>query len=334
MKRRGNGEGTVLKLSNRNYKAIVVVGWRDDKHPIKRTKSGFRTVVEARAYIQELKKSKTCKRCFADFWNVYSNGEMQTVSEGTQRKYELAYKRLAPLCNRDLHDVHIDDLNALCTDLTANSAKSLRNLLSNLYQLAMAEEYVQSNLALLMTLPTEHGEKPRKAFTDAELHTLWSAWEHEHERMLGTILLMTYTGMMPIELLRLHTDNVHGSVIEDIGAKTEKRKAAPILVPDIVMPVLQWLCRHAEDGVLMPLNEKRYRERFKACLHEHGISTDHTPYDCRHTTATMYARLLDPNTLTEVMRHATLQMTEHYKHNRAEDILKQLNLGIKKDQGI
>lgn len=334
MKRRGNGEGTVLKLSNRNYKAIVVVGWKDDKHPIKRTKSGFRTATDARVYIQELKKTKTCKRCFADFWSIYSNGEMQTVSEGTQRKYELAYKRLAPLCNRDLHDVHIDDLNALCTDLTANSAKSMRNLLSNLYQLAMAEEYVSSNLALLMTLPTEHGEKPRKAFTDAELHTLWSAWEHEHERMLGTILLMIYTGMMPVELLNLRTENVRGSIITGVGAKTDKRKTTPIIVPDIALPVLRFLCEQAKDGQIMPMIDKRYREAFKRCMAEHGLSAEHTPYDCRHTTATMYARLLDPNTLTEVMRHATLQMTEHYKHNQAENILKQLNMGIKKDQGI
>ena len=333
MKRRGNGEGTVLKLSNRSYKAIVVVGWKDDKHPIKRTKSGFKTATEARAYIAELKKSRTCKRTFADYWAIYSNGEMQTVSDGTQRKYNLAYDRLGSLRTTDLHDVHIEDLNRLCTELTANSAKSMRNLLSKLYQLAMAEEYVQSNLALLMTLPTEHTEKAKTPFAKGEIATLWSAWEQKKERILGTILLCIYTGMMPIELLRLQVCNVHGSVIEDIGAKTEKRKSAPILVPDIVLPVLHWLCTHAEHGQIMPLTDKRYRERFKDCLQSIGISTDHTPYDCRHTTATLYAKLLDPNTLTEVMRHTNLQMTEHYKHNRAEDMLMKLNEGIKKERG-
>ena len=50
-KRRGNGEGTVLKIGERNYKAIYVVGWKDPTHPIKRTKQGFRTAKEAREYI-------------------------------------------------------------------------------------------------------------------------------------------------------------------------------------------------------------------------------------------------------------------------------------------
>lgn len=333
MKRRGNGEGTVQKLSAHNYKAIAVIGWKDSTHPIKRTKSGFRTATEARAYIAELKQKRTCKRCFADYWSIYSNGEMLNVSEGTQRKYNLAYSRIASISTRDLHDLHLDDLNGLVADLTANSAKSLRNLLSNLYQLAMAEEYVASNLALLMTLPTEHGELKRSPFTEDEIDLLWSAWERKHERVLGSVLLLIYTGMMPIELLGLRTEHVHGSTIIGVGAKTEKRRASPILVPDIVMPVLCWLCKHAEDGRVMPMIDKRYREQFKATLGVVGISNEHTPYDCRHTTATLYAQFLDPNTLTEVMRHTTLQMTQHYKHNRADEMLAKLNDGLRKEGG-
>ena len=86
-------------------------------------------------------------------------------------------------------------------------------------------------------------------------------------------------------------------------------------------------------GSLLGMTEKQYRTAFKKCMDRVGIPTTHTPYDCRHTTATMYAEMLEPNTLTEVMRHSTLQMTQHYKHNRAEDIRQQLNLSIKKEQG-
>lgn len=333
MKRRGNGEGTVLKVSNRNYKAIVVVGWKDPAHPIKRTKSGFKTATEARAYIAELKKTKTCKSRFEDYWQVYSNGEMLTVSEGTQRKYIKAHERLAPILHKDMREVHISDLNALTDGLTSNSAKSIQNVLSKLYQLAMAEEVVGSNLALLMTLPKEHEEKPKMPFTADEMSILWSAWEQKKDRILGSVLLMCYTGMMPIELLSMYTNNVHSNTIVGVGAKTNKRRESPILVPDIVMPVLQWLCDHAEFGRIMPLIDKRYRERFKECMASLGLSTEHTPYDCRHTTASMYAQVLDPNTLTEVMRHTNLQMTQHYKHHQAAELLEQLNLGIKKEQG-
>ena len=41
---------------------------------------------------------------------------------------------------------------------------------------------------------------------------------------------------------------------------------------------------------------------------------------------------LDPNTMKEVMRHTNLQMTEHYKHNKAQEMREELNKRIKKEQ--
>ena len=335
MKRRGNGEGSVIRVSARNYKAVVVVGWKDDKHPIKRTKQGFRTSAEARSYIPVLKGKTTCKRTFADYWAIYSNGAMLSIGDKAQYKYRLSWSRLQHLADRDLHTVRIEELNATCSSLTYFPAKNVKDLLSHLYQLAMAEEYVSQNLALHMTLPPKGDEVPKTPLAKGEIELLWSAWEREHEMILGTILLMTYTGTMPIELLKITVDNVNidEQTITGVGAKTAKRRSSPIIVPDIVMPVLTWMCDHADHGRFYSRSDKRYREDFKRCLARVGISTDHTPYDCRHTTATMYAGVLDPNTLTEIMRHTNLTMTEHYKHNRAEDILRQINEGIKKEQG-
>lgn len=336
MKRRGNGEGSVIRVSARNYKAVVVVGWKDDKHPIKRTKQGFRTAAEARAYIPLLKQQRADTRTLADYWKIYSTGEMLSIGDKAQYKYALSWSRLEQLADRDLHTLRIDDLNSACADLTYFPAKNMKDLLSHLYQLAMAEEYVSQNLALHMTLPQKGEEVPKTPFAKGEIALLWFAWEREHEQILGTILLMCYTGMMPIELLKLSVSNVNmdEQTIIGVGAKTQKRRTSPIIVPDIVMPVLTWLCDHADHGRFYTRSDKRYREDFKRCLARLGISTEHTPYDCRHTTATMYSTLLDPHTLTEVMRHTNLEMTQHYKHTQAADILHEINLGIKKDQGI
>lgn len=179
------------------------------------------------------------------------------------------------------------------------------------------------NLAPLMTLPTDSAEMPRKPFAKGEIAILWSAWEHEHEQILGTILLMCYTGMMPIELLKLSVSNVNldEQTITGVGAKTQKRRTSPIIVPDIVMPVLKWLVEHADNGRFYTRSDKRYREDFKRCLARLGISTEHTPYDCRHTTATLLQNRLEPNALTEIMRHTDPKMTQHYKHRKTEELI-------------
>ena len=321
MKRRGNGEGTVQKVGSHNYKAIAVVGWKDDKHPIRRTKSGFRTSREAREYISVLKGEKPTERTIADYWSTIEH-EVSSMDSATQRKYRLAYERIQSIAYQPMQTIRIEQLNLLVADLTSNSATSVKNLLSKAYKLAMAETVCSVNLALLMTLPKESAHITKTPFAKGELATLWSAWGKEKDKVLGMILLSCYTGMMTIECTRVNVENVHGQTIDGIGAKTEKRKSAPIIVPTVAMPILEWLCSNASaDGSLLGMTEKQYRVAFKKCLARLGLSTDHTPYDCRHTTATLLQNRLEPNALTEIMRHTDLQMTQHYKHRRTEELL-------------
>lgn len=328
MKRRGNGEGTVQKVGSHNYKAIAVVGWKDDKHPIRRTKSGFRTSREAREYISVLKGEKPTERTIADYWSTIEH-EVSSMDSATQRKYRLAYERIQSIAYQPMQTIRIEQLNLLVADLTSNSATSLKNLLSKAYKLAMAETVCSVNLALLMTLPKDSAHIEKTPFAKGEIDILLNAWKQQPNRVLSAILLSIYTGCMPVELTRMKTSNINGQLIEGIGAKTEKRKSAPIIVPTVAMPILEWLCSNASaDGSLLGMTEKQYRVAFKKCLAKVGIPTDHTPYDCRHTTATLLQDRLEPNALTEIMRHTDLQMTQHYKHRRTEELLKALDQAL------
>ena len=320
MKRRGNGEGSVQKISAHNYKAIAVVGWKDDKHPIRRTKSGFRTSREAREYISVLKGERPQERTIADYWSTIEQ-EVAQMDFATQRKYRLAYDRVQSIAHQPLHTIRIEQLNNLVADLTSNSARSVKNLLSKAYQLGMAEMVCSVNLALLMTLPKESAHIEKMPFAKGELDTLWSAWHEKKSALLGVILLSVYTGAMPIEVCRMRTENVQGRMIVDVGAKTEKRKESPIVIPNLLMPIVEWLCSNSADGYLLGMTEKQYRTAFKREMARLGLSTDHTPYDCRHTTATLLQNRLEPNALTEIMRHTDLKMTQHYKHRKTEELI-------------
>lgn len=46
--------------------------------------------------------------------------------KSTQRKYSKAKDRLATLFRTDIRNIHISDLNAVCADLTYNSAHAVR----------------------------------------------------------------------------------------------------------------------------------------------------------------------------------------------------------------
>lgn len=315
------------KISAHNYKAIAVVGWKDDQHPIRRTKSGFRTSREAREYISVLKGERPQERTIADYWSTIEQ-EVSQMDSATQRKYRLAYNRVQSIAYQPLHTIRIEQLNNLVADLTSNSARSVKNLLSKAYQLGMAEMVCSVNLALLMTLPKEHSETPKTPFAKGEIDILWSAWHAQKERVLGMVLLSCYCGLMTVEATRITVDNVHGQTIEGIGAKTEKRKTSPVIVPTMLMPVLTWLCDNALNGCLLGMTEKQYRVAFKKLMVSLGLPTEHTPYDCRHTTATLLQNRLEPNALTEIMRHADLHMTQHYKHRMTDELIEQVDKAL------
>ena len=244
------------------------------------------------------------------------------MDSATQRKYRLAYERIQSIAYQPMNTIRIEQLNLLVADLTFNSATSVKNLLSKAYKLAMAETVCSVNLALLMTLPKESAHIEKNPFAKGELDVLWSAWNENKSALLGVVLLSIYTGAMPIEVCRMKTDNVQGRTIVDVGAKTEKRKEAPIVIPNLLMPIVEWLCSNASaDSYLLGMTEKQYRTAFKKEMARLGLSTDHTPYDCRHTTATLLQNRLEPNALTEIMRHSNLEMTQHYKHRQTEELL-------------
>lgn len=155
--------------------------------------------------------------------------------KSTQRKYSKAKDRLATLFRTDIRSIHISDLNAICADLTYNSAHAVQNLVSKVYQLAMAEQYVAVNLAPLMTLPTDHAETPKMPFAKGEIDTLWVDYRQTKEPVCASILLCIYTGLMPIELLRLTKQDCDldaGLIDSAVGAKTEKRRTSYVLVPE------------------------------------------------------------------------------------------------------
>ena len=320
MKRRGNGEGTVQKVGSHNYKAIAVVGWKDAQHPIRRTKSGFRTSREAREYISVLKGERPTERTLADYWATIEQ-EVSLLTPSTQRKYALAKERIKPILYQDISTIRIEQLNNIVAPLTYNSAHSVQNLLSKAFQLAMAEKVCSVNLAPLMLLPTDHAEMPRNPFAKGEIDALWSSWYAQPNRILSAILLQIYTGMMTIEVTRLTRNSIQGQTIEGIGAKTDKRKSAPIIVPTLALPLLDYLLDNAEQDNLLGMTEKQYRIAFKKEMARLGLSTDHTPYDCRHTTATLLQNRLEPNALTELMRHSNLTITQHYKHRKTEELI-------------
>lgn len=319
-RRRGNGEGSVYKRGS-TWTAAVVLGYRlnDDGKavPVRRKKGGYRTKKEALAAISELRSGKTGRTAptVEDLWNQFQQGKCKKLSESRQEKYRIAWPKLADIRFTRIDQLTTADLQAVVSQAaTYYPARDIRDLLSMLYQLALPDQFVSSNLADFLVLPDKN-EAKQDAFTAEEIQKLWSHYAADNW-WTGYILLMCYTGMMPGELLSARKDMVDlkAKTITGAGKKTAERKAVPIVLADVIIPVLEDLMQHTQGDKLIRINKDRFYKVYYEAIESAGVRRL-TPYSCRHTAATALAKEnIPPSVIQKIMRHASFQTTQHYIH--------------------
>lgn len=322
-RKRANGEGSVFRYRS-GWRAQIVVGYKlinGKSRAIYKTKAGFRTKREALEYLAALKSEKKVRKVptLQALWEEYQQGKYTKLSASRQEKYQIAWPKLEALHFCDVDMLTTADLQAVINakGTTYYPARDMRDLLSLLFQIAVANQFVPVNLADYLTLP-EKVEKEQEAFTPAEITSIWQDYAAGNW-WTGYILTMIYTGMMPGELLAMKKDCVDLSAhaIYKAGLKTDVRKQKPIILPDEIIPVLQDVMDHTQGDKVIRINKDRFYDEYYATLARAG-TRKLVPYSCRHTAATVLADAsVAPTLIKEIMRHASITTTQHYIH---EDI--------------
>lgn len=329
--RRGNGEGSVYKEKNGTWTVELTVGYKvndgDKAKRVRKKQRGFKTKKEAIEHIPQL-SAKNVKKNYTieHYWQEYKNSELKTISANRQRHYKYCYEKMQPLHFRDIRELELKDLND-AVDLLGTSYYQQRDgktVLSKIYQIAMLTDDVHQNLALHITLP-DHDEKSPDPFTREELEKLWTAYSNGVD-FVSYILLMTYTGMMPGELRQLAKPMVdlEHRIVNGDGLKTEVRRSSSIVLPDCIIPILSDLIESSEM-LLCPYSKSEFYSKYYAALKSAGVEK-HTPYACRHTTATALTWTnTNPAIIQKVMRHAKITTTQRYIHTSEDQKLEAVN---------
>lgn len=333
-RRRGNGEGSVYKRGA-YWQIEIVMGYDGSGKPIRRTRSGFRTKKEALEYIPALKgqkpDEKSRARTLRYYYNSWEKSDLPKLSKSKQTAYRIAWKKLESVCDLPLSMLTIVRLrDAVAEEApTFYPARDMKSLLSKLLSLAVADGQISVNMAEYITLPALD-ESERTPWSDDELRTIWTAYDEE-DVIAAYLLLMIYTGMMPGELVKCTRRMIHLSERQIVGAglKTNVRKQTPIVIADLVVPVLERILTYTpdeDDQRILYTDRTSFYDAYHAFTKAHGIR-DLPMYSCRHTTATALAVGTDaaPSIIQKIMRHAKFTTTQRYIHPDASDALSGVN---------
>lgn len=340
-KTRGNGQGTAIKRGN-TWTAIWTTEIYPDSekktiHQTRKWKGGFRTKREALAYAAAPPKEEKPVPTLRAYWTTWSNSELLDLSKSKQTAFRIAWSKLEELAPIRMNELTIGMLQE-CVDRKAPTyypAKDMKTILSHLFKRAVAEGNARTNLSEFIRLPPLE-EKEMQPFTEEELHKLWEAYG-AGDRIIGFVLLMIYTGMMPGELAKFTPDMVDWEKGEIIGCglKTKKRKQTPIVFPAMLEPVLHHLIDTSTgEKYVVGMNRWTFYDEYHRSLQKAGVR-DLPPYSCRHTTATALALgNIAPSVIQEVMRHTKFSTTQRYIHPDRQAALDAVNtLGRGKTEG-
>ncbi len=332
-KKRGNGQGTVYKRGN-TWTAQVTLGYymQDGKKKRKTAqKYGFKTKKEALAYMQTLynipEKQKTIT--MSELWELFQC-DLNALTPNSRAAYRTAWRKIEKaVAYRTIDSFTVSELQELIdtTAPTYNTRKEIKTLLSQLYKIAIRDDYVDKNRTEYVKLPS-HKVAERQIFTADEINTLWIDFKAACSPITAGLIVMLYTGIRPGELLKISIENVHlDEHYMTGGIKTEKGKNRKIIIPDKIIPVMEYLISNSKKGRLLYYSRRNdYYDAWNELQARLNLRKELSPYCCRHTYITNLTALkVSPAMLQELVGHEDYDTTLIYTHLSVEDRLKEVN---------
>lgn len=324
--RRGNGDGSIIKLSGkrrRPYAVRVTVGWTDDgkqKYKYIGYYEGKTAAKNAlREYLLQPEKHKQERQTLKIIFEKMM--EKSDFAAGTRDQYAGGFKMLQQLHDKNIGEIELEEIEEIIDGLSLSGQKRSKKVLSNCYKYAMRYDYVGKNLADFITVKTEKA-KERVPFTLEEIQNLWKY--QGTERMDDVPLILLYTGLRISELLEMRADAVDldNGTLSVIRSKTAAGIRTVPIHPEI-MPLIRKRCSGNHSRLITlegkPLSYSKY-------LTTYWKIENHVIHETRHTFITQLSKCSNDNiAIKRIAGHAVDDITEHYTHRTLDELRTEIN---------
>lgn len=352
-KKRGNGQGSVFKLPNGKYKAMVTVGYYMDAGGKQRRKTHsqvFTTKKEAIAALPRLlsepvkkqKKSITFKELYDKWFPTHKAGK------STMDGYKYAMKYFEPVWFYPMDDLDIDDLQE-CLDNCGKGRRTQENMKAVcglVYKYGIPRQAVPDNLNLAQYIVVG-GDKGshRESFNDLQIEQIRQ--QIGIKKYADYAYCLIYLGFRPTEFLTMDMSQYNAEKHCFVGgAKTPAGINRVVTISPKIRRYITDIIGNRTSGPVFCNDKgeiwalKEFTEKaFYPVLESAGIdnpivqagggTTRHkyTPHTCRHTFATLLknVKASDKDKLA-LIGHASDEMLRYYQDVNIADLEKITNM--------
>lgn len=330
--RRGNGEGSIIKLGGRRrkpYAVRITVGYTLEGKQQYKYLGYYEKKNDAKAALREflvnpynLNHKNTKLGHIFDEW-----AKTCDLADTTLRSYQSAFNQAKLLHNMNMRDIKAIHVEKIMENMKPHMRSVFKNAMGKVYAYAIKHEIVDKDIMSLISVKTSHIEtKEKTPFTVQEIDKLKS-FKHP---LNDTALILLYTGMRITELLDIKRENVFLNERYMIGGtKTTAGRNRIIPIHDEIFDLIK---KRYDDGhkYLITRNGKKenygtYRIHYWNKMN-YAIGAKHTPHDARHTFATFADKCeMNKVALKRILGHTLSDITDHYTHKNVSELLHEVN---------
>lgn len=270
--------------------------------------------VQKQHYIGYFATRKEAMECLAD-WNrshvelnklkvtfaecyEYMMAEMGEMKDGLQTTYRLGYERCSPIYNIPMSKITLKHLQNI---VNAGAGKSLSTIkqpvivMHSVFDYAMRYDIIDKDYSQLIRLPEKADAKAKTPYTRDEIEQLW----HTDSDIARIILMLIYTGMRIGELRGVTDADIHDDYVWCHGTKNKPSNRIIPLHNDVRELI------HRVVPVTMTY------QQINRAMKEYN----HTPHECRHTTATLTLGVSNQVLRKYMLGHSQSNITDEvYTH--------------------
>lgn len=292
----------------------------------------------------------------------YVEQSIETLSESAQKSARMAWTRLRTIHKVKIKDLRTNDLQKIIdfyahkhqkTDsrgnlyyidskgkettektntpkmqkpLSKGTLEQIKILLSKIYKVAEANDWVVKNYSAFINITTPTEKKNNKSrFTEKDLANFK---EHlEEYEYLDYVLCLCYLNFRISEFLELTIDSYHisedGIPYFQAGKKTTAGSNRIIPIHPQIQPLVnRCIDRNGktifcDKETLKQMKQSNFRYRFDKLMQSFGFGLEYTPHSCRRTFSTrMSATGVSDADLTALMGHTNIDVDINYYINQ------------------
>ncbi len=343
-----NGYGSVVKLSGKRrqpYEVRVNTHMDERYYPVYDVLGRFETREAAMIALADFNKEPyrisdrdiTFSALYELFYRDKYEESGRTYSQSTKDCTKSAYNYCSALYELPYRDLRATDFKSILAQegkrgnpLSHALQEHIKNLFSQMDKFALQNDIIQKGYSSFANITVSEDDIHGIPFTHDEIQVLWN---NKEAPWVDSILIYIYSGWRISELILMPPENIDlnaGTFQGGLKTDSSKNRIVPIhsKIYDFVKHRLTM-----NNGILFALNDRpisaqTYTKLFKDTLASIGLTTYHTPHDCRHT----FISLLDSAGANQVcidrlVGHASKTVTTRtYTHKTIEELRNTIEL--------